>query len=113
MLVSEMRKGDVEFSLKTRVETIEKTESGFSLSLKHSKTEEPLDDVFCSSLVIATGGRSIPKMGATGFGYKVAEQFGLELIEQRPALVPLTFDDQLLEKLSPLSGIGLDAVVWS
>ncbi|MBO6550770.1 MAG: NAD(P)/FAD-dependent oxidoreductase [Rhizobiales bacterium] len=111
MLVAEMRKGDVELALKTKVETIEKIENGFSLSLKHSKTDEPLEDVSCSSLVIATGGRSIPKMGAAGFGYKVAEQFGLDLVEQRPALVPLTFDEQLLARLSPLAGIGLDAVV--
>ncbi|MEP3475695.1 MAG: NAD(P)/FAD-dependent oxidoreductase [Hyphomicrobiales bacterium] len=111
MLVAEMRKGNVELALKTEVESIEKSEDGFSLRLKHSKTEELLEDVSCSSLVIATGGRSIPKMGATGFGYKVAEQFGLDLVEQRPALVPLTFDEQLLVSLSSLSGIGVDAVV--
>lgn len=111
MLVAEMRKGGVELALKTKVERLEKSEAGFSLSLRHSQTEEPLEAVTCSSLVIATGGRSIPKMGATGFGYKVAEQFGLELVEQRPALVPLTFDEKLLSQLSPLSGIGVDAVV--
>jgi predicted Rossmann fold flavoprotein len=61
--------------------------------------------------VIATGGKSIPKMGATGFGYKLAEQFGLKTTETRPALVPLTFEPRILERLAPLSGISTDATV--
>jgi predicted Rossmann fold flavoprotein len=60
-------------------------------------------------LVIATGGKSIPKMGATGFAYQVANQFGHSLIETRPGLVPLTLEPNLLEQLSPLSGIAVDA----
>ena len=48
------------------------------------------------SLVVATGGPSIPKMGSSGFGYKIAEQFGLKIVPPRPALVPLTFDAALL-----------------
>lgn len=111
MLVAEMLKGNVELMLKTEVTNIEKSDDGFSLELMHSRTEEPLDGVTCSSLVIATGGRSIPKMGASGFGYKVATQFGLDLVEQRAALVPLVFDEQLLSILSPLSGIGVESIV--
>jgi predicted Rossmann fold flavoprotein len=67
--------------------------------------------VGCASLVVATGGKSIPKMGASGWGYGLAEQFGLRLTETRPALVPLTFEPGTLERLKPLSGVAVDAVV--
>ena len=63
------------------------------------------------ALVIATGGPSIPKMGATRFAYTVAEQFGLNVIEPRPGLVPLTFDAATLENLEGLSGVSVDACV--
>lgn len=59
------------------------------------------------AVVVATGGKSIPKMGATGFGYRVAEQFGLPLVETRPALVPLTFAEQELAWMRPLAGVAL------
>jgi len=65
----------------------------------------------CSSLVIATGGKSIPKMGATGFGYEVARQFGLNIIEPRPALVPLIFGDDLRARFKPLAGVSVDAEI--
>ncbi|MCW5717048.1 MAG: NAD(P)/FAD-dependent oxidoreductase [Bauldia sp.] len=61
----------------------------------------------CQSLVIATGGKSIPKMGATGFGYEAAAQFGLRVTETRPALVPLTFEAELLGRTSPLAGVSV------
>lgn len=61
------------------------------------------------SLVIATGGPSIPKMGASGFGYGVARQFGLKVIEPHPGLVPLTFDAGMLSRLEGLAGISLEA----
>ena len=64
-----------------------------------------------SSLVIATGGPSIPKMGSSGFGYDIAKQFGLNVIEPRPGLVPLTFDTKTLTRLDGLSGVSLDASV--
>ena len=57
------------------------------------------------------GGKSIPKMGATGFGYDLAAQFGLRVVETRPALVPLTFEPNMLERLAPLAGVAVDAVV--
>jgi predicted Rossmann fold flavoprotein len=63
------------------------------------------------SLVLATGGLSIPKMGATGFAYDVAGRFGLRLTEIRPGLVPLTFGDDLLELMRALSGVSLDTLV--
>lgn len=64
-----------------------------------------------AALVIATGGPSIPKMGASGFGYKVAKQFGLKVVAPRPGLVPLTFDADVLAQLDGLSGIAVDAAV--
>lgn len=63
------------------------------------------------SLVIATGGVSIPKMGATDFGYRVAQQFGLQLVAPKPALVPLTLYPPDLETLRELSGVSLEALV--
>jgi predicted Rossmann fold flavoprotein len=63
------------------------------------------------SVVVATGGKSIPKMGASGFGYRVAEGFGLPLVETRPGLVPLTFAPQELEWMEPLAGLAVAARV--
>ncbi|MDZ4786071.1 MAG: NAD(P)/FAD-dependent oxidoreductase [bacterium] len=63
------------------------------------------------SLVIATGGISIPKMGATGFGYDIAKQFGLNITERLPGLVPFIFDQNYLNYFSDLSGISIDAKV--
>ncbi len=63
----------------------------------------------CESLVIASGGLSIPKIGASNFGYELAKKFGLNIIPPRAGLVPLTFDDKLLEKTKALSGLSVDA----
>jgi hypothetical protein len=63
--------------------------------------------VQAAAVVVATGGKSIPKMGATGYGYKLAESFGLPLVETRPALVPLTFAEQDLARLAPLAGVSV------
>jgi predicted Rossmann fold flavoprotein len=68
-------------------------------------------DFFAQSLVIATGGLSIPKMGATPFGYQIAQQFGLRLQPCRPALVPLTFVAEDLNRYASLAGISAEAVV--
>jgi predicted Rossmann fold flavoprotein len=67
--------------------------------------------VRAASVIVATGGKSIPKMGATGFGYQLAESFGLPLVETRPALVPLTFAEQELSWMTPLAGVALPARV--
>ena len=104
MLVSEMRHGGVELRLGTSVESVTQSTDGFELKLDGNK-------VHCKSLVVACGGKSIPKMGATGFGYEIAGQFGLPVVETRPALVPLTFDANTLERLAPLSGVAVDAEV--
>jgi len=63
------------------------------------------------SLVVATGGKSIPKMGATGLGYRIAQQFGLRLVETRPGLVPLTFTDTARDSMSALAGLSVAARV--
>ena len=65
----------------------------------------------CESLVIATGGLSIPKIGATNFGYEIAKKFGLNVIPTRAGLVPLIFDGALLEKCKALSGLSVEADV--
>jgi predicted Rossmann fold flavoprotein len=67
--------------------------------------------VDADSLVVATGGKSIPKMGATGLGYRIAAQFGLAVTETRPALVPLTFAEQELEGMRALAGVSVHARV--
>jgi len=86
----------------THVSEISKTDGGFTVQTDHG--------VFgCESLVIATGGPSIPKMGSSGFGYDVARQFGLKVIEPRPGLVPLTFKPDTLALLDGLAGISLEA----
>ena len=61
------------------------------------------------SLVIATGGLTVPKIGATPFGYRIAEQFGLAIVPPKPALVPLSFDPELLARYGDLSGVSLEA----
>jgi len=63
------------------------------------------------SVVIATGGLSIPKIGATDFGYRVARQFGLRLVEPRPALVPLTFDEAAWAPYAQLAGLSLPVCI--
>lgn len=104
MLLGEMREAGVTLWLKTNIEQVSKTETGFEVLLTNTS-------VTAESLIVATGGKSIPKMGATGFGYQLATQFGLRLTETRPGLVPLTFETGALEKLKPLSGIATDAIV--
>ena len=104
LLLAEMRDAGAQLRLGTEVSDIERTADGFSLTAGGS----PLA---CSALVVATGGKSIPKMGSSGFGYGVAERFGLRVAETRPALVPLTFETGLLSRLAPLAGVSLDVRV--
>ncbi|MGK7869105.1 NAD(P)/FAD-dependent oxidoreductase [Falsiroseomonas sp. E2-1-a20] len=96
------------------------TAAGVDLRLAHRVTEVSRADRFsvatdrgrftADSLVLATGGLSIPKMGATGFAHDVARRFGLKLVEPAPGLVPLTFAGPMLELMQPLSGVALDSV---
>ena len=104
MLVSECRDAGVDIRLGTEVLGVSKLGGGFIVT---TATQTVSSD----SLVIATGGPSIPKMGATRFGYKVADQFGLDMVETVPALVPLTFTDEALDPFKALSGVAVDAAV--
>jgi len=105
MLTDGMRQAGVELRLGTSVDALDRSGDGFALTLSDGSA------VSCASLVVASGGKSIPKMGATGWGYDVARRFGLTLTETRPALVPLTFETGLLEQTTPLAGVAVDAVV--
>ena len=101
MLLSECQQAGVSLHLDTSVEQIEKTDTGYSL-------KTTLDQLHCQSLVIATGGLSIPTLGATGFGYQVAKQFGHTLLPTRAGLVPFTITDQLKEICTELSGTSVE-----
>ena len=106
MLLGEMQAVGAKLRLQTEISSVEAVSTGgFRVATSAGMIE-------ADSLVIATGGKSIPKMGATGFAYRVAEQFGLPIIETRPGLVPLTLDPAALEKLSPLSGIAVPAELF-
>jgi len=104
MLLQDMQDRGVELALSTEVRSVDKTDEGFVLALSTGT-------VACRSLVVACGGKSIPKMGATGFGYELAARFGVPVAETRPALVPLTFDARTLERLAPLAGNAVDAEI--
>ena len=105
MLLLEMRRAKAELWLNRKVTSVEKTAEGFVLRFSTGEMIE------CRALIVATGGKSIPKMGASDFGYRLAEQFGLKVTQTRPALVPLTFDGTLLERLKVLAGVAVDARV--
>nr|WP_313040227.1 NAD(P)/FAD-dependent oxidoreductase [Brevundimonas diminuta] len=105
MLTDEMKAAGVTLSLGVGVKTVERAGERFQVDLDDGSR------VTAASLVVATGGKSIPKMGATGWGYEVARRFGLRVTDTRPALVPLTFEPGLLEQLKPLAGVSVDAVV--
>jgi len=104
MLLEECRKAQAQLRLGVRISAISASENGFVVVTDQGEFR-------ARSLVVATGGPSIPKMGSSGFGYKIAEQFGLRIVPPRPALVPLTFDAALLAQFKDLSGVSVDAVV--
>ena len=92
--------GGVAWRMPCKVAAIGKLGDAFRL-------ETDAGDIVADKVVIASGGLSIPKIGATDFAYRIAKQFGLKLIEPRPALVPLTFDDDAWEPFLPLAGVAL------
>jgi predicted Rossmann fold flavoprotein len=103
MLLVECESARVEIRVDCTIREIRKDDA-FVLDTNQGEFE-------CRSLVIATGGLSIPPMGATDFGYRIARQFGLAIRETRPALVPLTFGGAELDELRELSGVSLDSIV--
>ena len=105
LLLSECQKNNVRIEISTFAEKIEKKNNLFFLKLSSGTT------IFTKSLVIATGGLSIPKIGATDFGYSIAKQFDLKIIPTKPALVPFIFNNETLTMCRELSGISIDSKV--
>ncbi|MCC5959252.1 MAG: NAD(P)/FAD-dependent oxidoreductase [Rhodobacteraceae bacterium] len=103
MLVSDLQQAGVQLYLGTAVSDVSHGD-GFTVTTAAGTLHAP-------HLVVATGGKSIPKMGASGFGYQLAEQFGHRLVETRPALVPLTFSAGQVEEMKPLAGVSVHASV--
>jgi predicted Rossmann fold flavoprotein len=104
MLLEECRQAGVGLHLNTSVQQIEKTEAGYRLGTGMGPIASP-------SLVVATGGLSIPTLGATGFGYEIARQFGHSVLATRAGLVPFIITDQLKELCTELSGTSLACLV--
>ena len=102
MLLSECNQANVKIKKSFVVDKVEKVNDDYIVINNNDK-------YFSKSLVIATGGLSIPKIGATDFGYKIANQFNLNIVETQPALVPLTFKDEILSLCNELSGLSLNA----
>lgn len=107
MLLSECKKAKVSIRLNTGIKKIERSDDGFFI------IESDKSIFACRSLVIATGGLSIPSSGASPFGYKIAEQFGIRIWPTAAGLVPFTLRPDDKEKLSPLSGIAVECIVSS
>ncbi|XLZ69730.1 NAD(P)/FAD-dependent oxidoreductase [Massilia sp. SR12] len=105
MLKDECSDGGVHWRMPAKVQELQQNGAGFIL-----QTDEG-EEIHAAAIVIATGGLSIPKIGATDFGYRIAQQFGLQLVEPRPALVPLTFDADEWAPYVPLSGVSLEVDV--
>jgi len=104
MLMSECHATKVQMELGMPVKAITKTDDQFTITTDQYHFSAP-------AVMIATGGLSIPKIGATGFGYDIAKQFGMAIIATRPALVPMTFTDAMKTLCAELSGLSVDAVV--
>ncbi|MEP3917487.1 NAD(P)/FAD-dependent oxidoreductase [Ascidiaceihabitans sp.] len=105
MLLDLCAKNEAEVRLETSVKAIEQNDGGYSATLVTGSTQTRLS---FKNLVIATGGKSIPKMGATGFAYDVAHQFSIPVTDIRPALVPFTFPEN---RFTPLAGVALPSRV--
>ena len=101
MLLAEMKAVGADLWLSTAVLSVARDGAGFAVTLEREGRQGV---VTAANLIVATGGKSIPKMGATGLAYDIARQFGHALTDTRPALVPLTFQP---ERFAPLAGVAL------
>lgn len=101
LLRQECQKGGVTWRMPCAVQAVQKTDQGYVLSTDQGS-------ITCGQLVIATGGMALPQVGATDFALHLARQFGLKVIEPRPALVPLTFDGQFWQDFVALSGVSAE-----
>jgi len=104
MLKDECDAGSVSWRMPCKVSGVEKGPEGFRIATDG-------DPIYATNVVVATGGLSIPKIGATDLGYRVAKQFDLNVIDTRPGLVPLTFDGPSWQPFVPLAGIALEVDV--
>ncbi|MDA7830362.1 NAD(P)/FAD-dependent oxidoreductase [Candidatus Pelagibacter sp.] len=104
MLLLECEMANVVLKKDTTIDDIEKQDDKYFIIIGNDK-------YFCQSLIIATGGLSIPKIGASKFGYDIAQKFNLKVIETLPALVPLTFNEKILTICKELTGLSVEAVV--
>ncbi|RJG02072.1 NAD(P)/FAD-dependent oxidoreductase [Noviherbaspirillum sedimenti] len=104
MLKAECEQGNVAWRMPCKVVDIGKSGEAFRIDTEAG-------EILAKSVVIASGGLSIPKIGATDFAYRIARQFDLRLVEPRPALVPLTFDAQAWQAFVPLAGIALEVAI--
>ena len=104
MLLTECIEANVEIKKEFNVKDVSKYKDQYLVISEQ-------DTYSCESLVIATGGLSIPKIGATDFGYKIAKKFNLDVIETLPGLVPLTFNEKILNICKELTGLSVEAIV--
>jgi predicted Rossmann fold flavoprotein len=104
MLVAECEKGNVTTRLRSEILSVTRDDAGYTLQLNG-------DVVSADKLVIASGGLSMPGLGASPFGYKVAEQFGLNVLPTRAGLVPFTLHKPMLEQFQVLSGVSVPSVI--
>lgn len=109
MLLEECRLAGVSIQLNTSIDTIQQNDDGtFMVNTEHGKVQA---SIVCQSLVVATGGLSIPKMCASPLGYRIAEQFGINVWPTRAGLVPVTLYPEDKQRFAPLSGIAVDTLV--
>ena len=108
MLLRECDAGHVTRWQPCKVELVKKSASGqHGISANSYEINSDRGTITCQAVVVATGGLSIPKIGATDFGYRLAQQFGHRIVPLRPALVPLTFDENQWAPFGPLAGLSL------
>ena len=104
MLLKECELANVTIIKEFIIKNIEKDNDQYLVSTE-------TDQYFSESLIVATGGLSVPKIGATSFGYEIAKKFDHSIIETLPALVPLTFNEKILEICKELTGLSVEAIV--
>lgn len=102
MLLAECMAVNADILMETSINRIQTNDDGYDITTSRGS-------ISCQSLVIASGGLSIPKIGATSFGYEIAKQFGHSIVPTRAALVPLTFQNELLEMCKSLTGLSVEA----
>lgn len=112
MLERECRDAGVEIFTNIKIDAVSSSSADDQSTEKQNRFTVLAGEQYLTadSLVVATGGLSIPKMGATGFGYDIARQFGLKIIEPRPALVPLTFSKNDLANFGDLAGLSAEVI---